>query len=309
MNVFNIDNISSLDAKTVVTVGMFDGLHLGHRHLLECLQAVAAEKSIAPWVVTFDVHPRQVLYPSTTMSLLSTREERLALLEGCGVSNVAIVHFDAETASLSACDFARCFLCERLNMSVLLLGYDNMFGSRSNNDFDRLPLLAAEKRFSIQRDEPVLLGGIEISSTKIRKALTDGDIVLANTMLGTTYSVTGTVVHGRHVGASLGFPTANIHPADCAKMLPAAGVYATRATVDGKTYAAMTNLGAQPTFNQQHSELEVHMIGFDGDIYGKRLTVEFVDRIRNIRPFASPDELSAQLKRDLDATISIINIR
>lgn len=307
MNVFNIDNINDLGAKTIVTVGMFDGLHLGHRHLVERLLTTAADQNLVPVVVTFDRHPRQVLDTATTMSLLSTCDERLALLEGCGVPNVAMVHFDVATASLSACDFARRFLCERLNMRALLLGYDNMFGSRAHNDFDRLPDLAKEKGFSICRDEAVRLDGVEVSSTKIRKALQNGDLTLANAMLGAPYSACGTVVHGRHVGTSLGFPTANIRLDDTAKILPADGVYALRTSVDGTTYAAMANLGAQPTFHQQHKELEVNLIDFDGDLYGRQLRVEFLTRIRDIRPFASPDELASQLRRDRETAISIVN--
>ncbi|MBP5189313.1 MAG: riboflavin biosynthesis protein RibF [Bacteroidales bacterium] len=305
MNVFNIDNINALGDKTVVTVGMFDGLHLGHRHLLARLLSTAVEEGLLPVVVTFDTHPRQVLDPAMTMPLLSTRSERLSLLEGCGVTNVAMVHFDVNTASLSACAFARRFLCERLNMSMLLLGYDNMFGSRANNDFDRLPELAAEKGFAIRRDEAVLLDGIEVSSTKIRKALQEGNLVRANAMLGAPYGVCGTVVHGRHVGTSLGFPTANIRLDENAKILPADGVYALRVMVDGSAYAAMANLGNQPTFNQQHKELEVHLIGFDGNLYGRELRVEFIGRIRDIRAFGSPDELVAQLRRDKQEAIAI----
>lgn len=307
MNVFNIDNINDLDAKTVVTVGMFDGLHLGHRHLVARLIAIASDQNLVPIVVTFDRHPRQVLDPANPMSLLSTCDERLALLESCGVPNVAMVHFDVATASLSACDFARSILCDRLNMSVLLLGYDNSFGSRANNDFDRLPDLAKEMGFAVMHDEAVLLDGIEISSTKIRKALQTGNLALANAMLGAPYSATGTVVHGRHVGTSLGFPTANIRLGDSAKILPADGVYALRTSVDGTAYAAMANLGAQPTFYQQHKELEVNLIGFDGDLYGRQLCVEFIDRIRDIRPFASPDELVLQLRHDRETVISIVN--
>lgn len=307
MNVFNIDNINDLDAKTVVTVGMFDGLHLGHRHLVARLMAIASGQNLVPIVVTFDRHPRQVLDPANPMSLLSTCDERLALLESCGVPNVAMVHFDVATASLSACDFARSILCDRLNMSVLLLGYDNSFGSRANNDFDRLPDLAKEMGFAVMHDEAVLLDGIEISSTKIRNALQAGDIARANAMLGVPYSATGTVVHGRHVGTSLGFPTANVRLDDAAKILPADGVYALRASVDGTTYAAMANLGAQPTFHQQHKELEVNLIDFDGDLYGRQLCVEFIDRIRDIQPFASPDELVLQLRHDRETVISIVN--
>lgn len=298
MKIVNIEDISALDAKTVVTVGMFDGLHLGHRHLVAHLMERAAGEGLEPVVVTFDSHPRLVVEPEATMALLSTREERLQQLEECGVRTVALIHFTRETAQMGACAFVRYFLCGRLNMRVLLLGYDNRFGSRKENDFDRLPELASELGFSICRDEAVLLDGVEVSSTKIRRALSEGDLRLANAMLGAPYSLGGRVVHGRHEGRSLGFPTANVQPDDRHKMLPAAGVYALRATVEGRSYAAMANLGGQPTFNSSSPVLEVHLIGFEGDIYGRFVKVEFIERLRDIRRFDTPEALRSQLERD-----------
>lgn len=307
MNVFNIDNIRALDSNTVVTVGMFDGLHLGHRHLLVRLRTIAAKEKLDPWVVTFDAHPRKVLDPSTPMSLLSTPAERLTLLEACGVSNVAMIHFDKKTSALSACQFASTFLCDRLNMRVLLLGYDNMFGNRNHNDFDLLPEMSSRCGFKICRDEAVMLDGVEVSSTKIRKALGEGDMARANAMLGAPYRISGTVVHGRHVGTSLGYPTANI-VIDESKMLPAQGVYALRACVDGRFYPAMANMGPQPTFGTTKPILEVHIIGYEGDLYSQVVSVEFMKRIRDIRQFGTPDELRRQLSRDKDECVSIVNL-
>ena len=298
MKLLNIDSFSDLQSKSVVTVGMFDGVHVGHRHLLRRLQEVAKERDLLPVVVTFDRHPRQVLRPDDPVPLLSTFEERMCLLEACGVENVAIIHFDKETASLSACTFAERFLCGNLNMGVLLLGYDNMFGSRVSNDFDLLPDLASRRGFAICRDDAVVLSGVEVSSTKIRRALTSGNMVLANSMLGAPYSVSGKVVHGRHVGSGLGFPTANIAVDDPNKLLPATGVYAMNALVGGRRYAAMANLGAQPTFHTSAPALEVHIIDFSSDIYGQRVTVEFLDKIRDIQTFDSPQALVEQLKDD-----------
>lgn len=307
MRLLNINDINHLTQETAVTVGMFDGLHLGHRHLVKRLLKVAECSKQEPIVVTFDRHPRQVLDPSTQLSLLSTSYERLALLEECGVPTVVMVHFDIETASLSACDFTRQFLCKRLNMHTLLLGYDNMFGSRSKNDFDLLPQLAAEIGFSICRDEAVLIEGVDVSSTKIRKALKNGDIAMANTMLGRPYTIEGTVIHGRHIGSALGFPTANISPSDPNKLLPSAGVYALRATIGETHYAAMANLGSQPTFNQDVPVLEVHLLDFDENLYNRQIKVEFISRLRDIQTFASPDALREQLQIDREATRTIIH--
>ncbi len=298
MKILNIEDISALETKTIVTVGMFDGLHLGHRHLIARLMEYASREGLDPVVVTFDRHPRLVMEPEAPMALLSTGEERLQQLTECGVPTVALIHFTPETARLGACDFVRRFLCGRLNMRVLLLGYDNRFGSRKENDFDRLPQLASQLGFSICRDEAVLLNGVEVSSTKIRQALLRGDLQTANAMLGMPYSLSGRVVHGRHVGTSLGFPTANVQPDDIHKMHPAAGVYALRARVDGQCYCAMANLGEQPTFHSDHPVLEVHLIGFEGDLYGKSIQVEFMERIRDIQQFSSPEHLRRQLELD-----------
>ena len=307
MNIVNIEDISHLQAKTIVTVGMFDGLHSGHRHLLRRLDAESAANGLEAWVVTFDRHPRQVLHPENPPALLSTYEERLMMLEKNGVRNVAIVRFTPTTAALSACNFTSRFLCDRLNMNMLLLGYDNMFGSRTDNDFDLLPQLAQRKGFGILHDTPVILCGVEVSSTKIRRALSEGNIRLANAMLGEPYSVGGTVVHGRHVGTGLGFPTANIQLEDNMKLLPGEGVYALRAHTGGKSYAAMANLGGQPTFHQQNPILEVHLIDFDGELYGTRLRVDFLERLRDIREFESPEELASQLALDREDTIRMFN--
>lgn len=298
MEVVNLDDISTLGAQTMVTVGMFDGVHLGHRHLLQVLADQSASEGFAPVVVTFDRHPRLVLNPADDIALLSTLGERLALLEAFGVQQVVIVHFTPHTAALSACDFVRQILVPRLGMRRLLLGYDNSFGSRQNNDFDLLPQLAGELGFAIVRDGAVRVGGIEVSSTKIRKALKEGNIEHANALLGAPYRLTGTVVHGRHVGTAIGFPTANIVPADRHKLLPAAGVYALRASVSRQSCLAMANLGAQPTFHQSHPVTEVHLIGFEGDIYGKEVSVQFLARLREVRAFDSPDALVTQLEKD-----------
>lgn len=309
MEILNLENISALNSQSIVTVGMFDGLHLGHRHLLSQMMRLSAERGLSPVVVTFDRHPRQVLHPDEPMSLLSTYNERMRLLDGCGVPTVVLVHFDRETALLGACDFTRQFLCNRLNMRMLLLGYDNMFGSRQVNDFDRLPQLAKELDFEIEHDEAVLLDGVEISSTKVRKALCAGDIATANRMLGANYCISGTVVHGRHVGGSLGFPTANVMLQDTCKLIPAEGVYALRAFVDGHEYAAMANIGPQPTFHSENPAIEVHLIDFKGDIYGNEIRLEFVARLRDIIAFENSENLVEQLNKDRQIVMGLFEIR
>ena len=306
MRIFNIEEISALDAKTVVTVGMFDGVHAGHRHLLSSLAQTARERLQSPIVVTFDRHPRLVMNSDARLRLLSTYDERMRMLEECGVTDVAIVHFTVQTASLSACQFVQQFLLPKLGMKTLLLGYDNMFGSHSSNDFDLLPQLAKEYGFDICRDNAMWIDGVAVSSTKIRQALSLGNIDVANAMLGSPYTLSGTVVHGRHVGTTLGFPTANIMPDDSHKMLPAPGVYALRATVGGRVYKAIANLGSQPTFHNDRQVLEAHLLDFDGDIYGREIEVEFIERLRDIREFANAEELRFQIEQDKQSAIHAV---
>ena len=318
MEIYNINDIKNLNRHTAVTVGMFDGVHEGHRQIVRHLREKARERGLDPLVVTFSKHPRSLLRPDEKVSLLTTFDERMQLLEQCGVETAVVMAFDSETAQLSACQFASRILCSKLNMRMLLLGYDNKFGSRSNDDFDKLPELATQNGFEIIHDKPLPMTQSEyISSTKIRKALISGNIELANHMLGTPYSITGVVEHGHHIGTTLGFPTANISLTANTKLLPADGVYALRASVQRPTansqrptanghYPAIANLGSQPTFQQSLRTLEVHLLDFEGDLYGQTIRVEFLSRLRDIKQFSSPEDLAAQLAIDRDQARQII---
>ncbi len=303
MQIYNIDNISELTQPSIVTIGMFDGVHVGHRSLLQLLLRQGAERNLLPVVVTFDCHPRQVLGNDADLHMLSTYDERMELLASCGVPQVAVVHFTAEVAALSACQFVQQVLLPRLHMQCLVLGYDNSFGSRRNNDFDLLPQLAQQEHFDIVRDTAILLDGVEAGSTKVRQLLAAGDIVFANRMLASPYGITGRVVAGRQVGREIGFPTANLAIRDSAKLLPKEGVYAVLASMkEGngsmRKWKGVANLGPQPTFGQVQSLPEVHLFDCNEMLYGRELTLQFIAYLRDIRRFASADELVAQLKED-----------
>ncbi len=303
MQIYNIDNISELTQPSVVTIGMFDGVHVGHRSLLRLLLDEGAKRNLAPIVVTFDRHPRQVLGKGDDLRMLSTYDERMELLASCGVPQVVVVHFTAAVAALSACQFVQQVLLPRLHMQCLVLGYDNFFGSRRNNDFDRLPALARREHFDIVRDTAVLLDGVEAGSTKVRSLLAEGDIAFANRMLATPYRLSGRVVPGRQVGRALGFPTANLAMDDAVKMLPKEGVYAVLASaMDGRgvlrQWKGVANLGPQPTFGQAQSQPEVHLFDCHDNLYGSTLTLQFIAYLRGTRCFASAEELVQQLKED-----------
>lgn len=281
--------IDAITEPTSVTVGVFDGVHRGHQHLL---MQMAGERL----VVTLTAHPSFVMGRHQSEYWLDDPEEHLRLLFEAGAKYVAVLPFTREVASMSACQMAR-LLFERLNMRSMLLGYDSRFGSKTNDDFDRLPQLADELGFALDRGEPFLLDGNPISSSRIRESLMSGAVDETANLLGRPYSITGTVIRGRGVGHTLGFPTANIDLSQTRKMLPSQGVYAVKVL----NHIGMANLGLAPTFNIDKPSLEVHLIDFEGDLYGQTVTVEFVHRLRDIVRFDTAEALGKQLGKDLNA--------
>lgn len=280
---------------TAVTVGVFDGVHRGHQALISQLSTL--HSPLSPLVVTLTSHPSFVLGRRQSEYWLDDPEEHLRLLFNAGAKYVAVLPFTAEVAQLSACAMAR-LLFEQLNMRALLLGYDSRFGSKQNDDFDRLPLLASELGFSLHRGEPYQVEGSPISSSRIRETLERGAVDETSALLGRPFAVAGAVQHGRGVGHTLGFPTANIDLSATRKMLPKEGVYAVKLS----THVGMANLGAAPTFGIDQPTLEVHLLDFHGDLYGQTVNVEFLHRLRDIKHFSTPEVLQQQLQKDLEQT-------
>lgn len=290
--------VERVEERTAVTVGVFDGVHRGHRELLTQLSPTTSH--ISPLVLTLTAHPSFVLGRREREYWLDDPEEHLRLLFEAGAKYVAVLPFTKEVASMTACSMAR-WMYNSLNMRSLLLGYDSRFGSKANDDFDRLPQLATELGFTLQHGEPFTIDGEPISSSRIRTFLTHGLVEETAVLLGRNYSITGPVTHGRGVGHTLGFPTANIDLATTRKMLPRDGVYAVKVASDRLPVAiGMANLGDAPTFGVDKPTLEVHLIDYDGDLYGETVTVEFLHRIRDIQRFGSVGELQAQLKKDIE---------
>lgn len=283
--------ITSIPEPTAVTVGVFDGVHRGHRELLKGVSLV----------VTLTSHPSFVLGRRDSEYWLDDPDEHLRLLFEAGAKYVAVLPFTREVARLSACEMAR-LLYDKLQMRSLLLGYDSRFGSKSNDDFDQLPELSRQLGFVLHRGEPFLVDGQPISSSRIRESLTSGAVEKTATLLGRPYAITGTVLHGRSVGHTLGFPTANIDLSRTRKMLPKEGVYAVRIKNEELRIknCGMANLGTAPTFGVEKPLLEVHLLDFDGDLYGQTVTVEFTHRLRDIVRFDSVEALQHQLQIDLD---------
>lgn len=285
---------------SVATIGFFDGVHLGHRHLIAAVIEEAKRRGMESTVVTFDRHPRQVVSSDFCPQLLSTMEEKLVLLEKTGVDNCVVLPFDKEMAQLSAREFMLSILADRLHVKVLFTGYDHRFGHNRSEGFADYVAYGKEMDMEVRRGEPFVLEGVNVSSSVVRSLVEEGEMGHASRCLGYKYTVIGHVVSGEHIGTTMGFPTANVAVADTNKLLPADGVYAVTVRLAGEQSdrEAMLNIGSRPTFGGKKRTIEAHILDFSGDIYGGELAVAFYSKIREERRFSSAAELAAQLKRD-----------
>lgn len=295
-------NINNFNAKNpVVAIGTFDGVHLGHRKIIERLKEIAKEKGGETVILTFKPHPRLVLSPNEkNLRLITTLEEKITLFEEIGIEHLVVYPFTKGFASLSYADFVKKILVDKLYTSSLVIGYDHRFGKDRQGGFKYLNECAEKYGFSIEKQEAFEIENKSISSTKIRDALQDGNILYANKFLGYTFSLNGSVIDGDQVGRKIGFPTANIKSSDVHKIIPGCGVYAVRASIEDRIYDGMLNIGTRPTFNENADKrsIEVHLFDFNENIYNKDITLYFFQKIRDEKKFKSPDQLIIQLKRD-----------
>jgi len=294
----------SPERETLLTVGVFDGVHLGHQYLIKKLTQQAAARNLLSGVVTFNTHPQNVLSPQTKLARLTVVEERTRLLRGLGVELVVPVNFSTEVAALSAREFV-ILLQMHLRMQGLIIGPDFALGREREGDAAALQALGQELGFTVEVVEPLVSGGSLVSSTAIREALSRGDMRAISRFLGRYFRLSGPVVGGMERGHGLGFPTANIG-VDSDQALPIDGVYATLGYIGDKVYKSVTNIGLRPTFGDSGRTIEVFLIDFAEDIYGEKLTVELVERLREEMRFADPEELSAQIGRDVERARSVL---
>lgn len=288
----------TLDRDSWLSIGVFDGVHLGHRHLIGHLLEQAAASGAVSGVVTFRQHPRQVISPSTPVTYLTTLEERTELLKSLGVDMVVALTFTLDVAQLPARDFLA-LLQRRLRMKGLVVGPNFALGKRREGDVAALQRLSGEMGFRVIVAPFLTDGNERVSSTAIRKALSDGDMTAVNRMLGRAFSLSGPVVSGDARGRLLGFPTANLK-VEREAALPADGVYVTRAYVRDKNYAAVTNIGWRPTFGGGERSIEVFLLDFSGDLYDRSMRIDLLERLRAEKRFDSPRELQAQIERDVE---------
>ena len=298
LDLLSIYGEASPNSHSVVAVGVFDGVHLGHHRLLHQLLEMASSLQGMPTVVTFANHPDQVLRGDAP-PLICSVPHRLRLLRRAGVLRLVLLQFEPRLQNMTARAFAEDVLIGRLRARGLLLGYDSAMGKNREGTPDRFAELGAELGFEVQSGQPFELDGQPVSSTAIRKAIADGDLATARRYLGRFPGALGEVVHGDARGRTIGFPTANVALQNGA--LPPTAVYAVEAVVDGETFAAVANLGTRPTFGDGDNSLEVHLLDFDGDLYGRELEVTFRQMLREERRFDGVDELKAQIIRDVDA--------
>ena len=292
---------------TVVTVGTFDGVHLGHRDVLARIVARAREMSLDSVLVTFDPHPLEVVNPTAAPLLLTIGEEKLEVVAESGVRYMAIVPFTPVLQRYSAAQFVDEVLRHRFHVKHLVIGHDHGFGRGREGDVDVMRALGHERGFGVEVVNAVATAdGRVVSSTLIRRAVAGGDLHHAAQALGRPYSVQGRVRRGDQRGRALGFPTVNLESPPARKLLPPDGVYAVRAQTPAGAFGGMMNLGGRPTFGDHARSLEVHLFDTDIDLYGASVRVDFMERLRETRAFAGPDELKTQLRRDGERARAIL---
>jgi riboflavin kinase/FMN adenylyltransferase len=285
----------------IVTIGTFDGVHMGHRAILQEMRQIAGYSEGETVLLTFYPHPRMVLYPSDHgLRLLSTMTEKEDLLADAGVDHLVIYPFSESFSRKTAFEYVRDMLVEQIHVHTLVVGYDHRFGRNREGDFEVLKELSDVFGFSLMEIQAQKLDDVQVSSTKIREAIELGDVVIASEYLGYDYEVSGRVVKGEGRGRTIGFPTANVGDIEPDKLLPRNGVYSVLVKIEGEKFRGVLNIGVRPTVSGEGSlSVEVHIPGFDRDIYGKSITVAFLQRIRDEKKFGSVIELSEQIKEDI----------
>lgn len=293
----------------VVTTGTFDGLHVGHRTILNRLKEIAAAINGETVVLTFFPHPRMVLYPDNKdLKLIDTIDERIEFLKAENIDHLIIHPFSKEFSRLSSIEFVREILVNKLGTKKLVIGYNHQFGRNREGSFEHLKEFSSLYGFEVEEIPAKIVDDVDVSSTKIRNAINNGDIKTANAYLNRHFTLRGKVSHGNKIGREIGFPTANLMIEESYKIIPKIGAYAVIAWINENSYKAMLNIGLRPTFNNESGvKIEVHIFNFDKDIYGETIKIEFIDRIRDEIKFNSIDELKIQLQQDKIKALKLLD--
>jgi len=306
LKIFNSINDFKPTKKTIVTIGTFDGVHIGHQKIIEKLIQNAVDYNCESLILTFFPHPRMVLQEGSEIKLLNTIEERSNLIQKTGLSNLIIHPFNKEFSRLTAEEFVKTILVDALNIQKIIIGYDHRFGRNRSANIDDLIVYGKQYNFEVEQISAKEIDNVSISSTKIRNAILNGHMALANEYLGYTYVLNGTVIKGKQLGRTIGFPTANLKIEEEYKLIPKNGVYIVKSTINKKTVFGILNIGTNPTVNGEKLSIEVHFIDFDGDLYHSNIEISVLESIREEQKFDSIELLKNQIQEDKEAAIYYI---
>jgi riboflavin kinase/FMN adenylyltransferase len=303
-----VNSIKSFNANkpTIVTIGTFDGVHLGHKKILEKIVENAHSQNCESLVLTFFPHPRTILQADSEMKQLNTLAEKTNLLSALGIDNLVIHPFDAAFSRLTAEEFVKQVLVDTFKIKKIIIGHDHRFGRNRTANIDDLIEFGNKFGFEVEEISAKEINEVSISSTKIRNALTEGNIELANNYLGYYYSLTGIVSKGKQLGRTIGFPTANIKIVEEYKLIPQNGVYIVQSNLDGISYYGMMNIGTRPTVDGTTQTIEIHFFDFQKELYNQKITISLLHRMRSEQKFKSVDALKKQLDKDKITALAII---
>lgn len=306
MKVFSSISEFTSTKKTIVTIGTFDGVHIGHQKIIEKLIQGTKSSDCESLILTFFPHPRMVLNETSSIKLLNTINEKTSLLEKMGLENLVIHPFDKEFSNLSAEEFVKTILVDAFNIQKIIIGHDHRFGKNRAANIDDLILFGEKYGFEVEQISAQEIDSVSVSSTKIRDAIANGTMAIANEFLGYNYLLTGEIIEGKQLGRTIGFPTANIKIQENYKLIPKNGVYIVSSIIHEKTVFGIMNIGLNPTVNGTGLSIEVHFLNFDADLYHTKIAVSVMDRIREEQKFTSIDLLKAQIQEDKNYAISYI---
>lgn len=309
MNIFHSINDFKSTKKTILTLGTFDGVHVGHKKILERVTQNTENGKYESLVLTFFPHPRMVLHGQSEVKLLNTIDEKIDLLEKTGIQNLVIHPFDETFSRLTAEEFVQTVLVDRFQIQKIIIGHDHRFGRNRTADIDDLIAFGQQHDFEVEQISVQEIDAVSISSTKIRNALIEGNMALANDYLGYDYFLTGIITKGKQLGRTIGFPTANLKIEENYKLIPQNGAYVVQSTIDQKTVYGMMNIGYNPTVAGENLSIEIHYFDFDSVIYNQKIAVSILERLRPEQKFGSVNLLKEQLEKDKKRALELLDKR